>query len=208
LKIIYIRTVKTTPVMKIRILLLFVLFLSTSTYSQVCQVIITHVISGNQVQYNAFSPDSPATWSWFFNGGTPLTSNLQNPVITYATPGTYICACTVNGGPNNCSPSLSAGQDTVIISNLGLNEIKRINEINIFSQHSVPTFEIKSGGKQSVSVQLHDFSGRLVENVFTGFLNPGSNLLRMRPIGLPPGNYILNIRTEEGLITRKFLWND
>lgn len=31
----------------------------------------------------------PTSWSWTFNGGTPSTSNLQNPIVTYATPGTY-----------------------------------------------------------------------------------------------------------------------
>jgi len=33
---------------------------------------------------------SPTSWSWTFTGGSPSTSNLQNPTgITYSTPGTY-----------------------------------------------------------------------------------------------------------------------
>ena len=30
-----------------------------------------------------------ATWQWSFPGGTPSSSNLQNPVVTYEDPGTY-----------------------------------------------------------------------------------------------------------------------
>ena len=30
-----------------------------------------------------------ATWQWFFEGGNPSTSTLENPVVTYATPGVY-----------------------------------------------------------------------------------------------------------------------
>jgi PKD repeat protein len=32
---------------------------------------------------------APVTWTWTFPGGTPATSNLQNPVVTYNTPGEY-----------------------------------------------------------------------------------------------------------------------
>jgi hypothetical protein len=127
---------------------LVVSFLSLTLNAQVCTVFITHMINGNQVQYFATSPDNPATWSWFFNGGTPLTSSIQNPVINYASPGTYICACTVTGGPNSCSASLSSGQDTVIISSTGIPEIKMINDVEIFNRNSIPTFEINSSVRQ------------------------------------------------------------
>lgn len=36
-----------------------------------------------------------ATFAWSFPGGTPATSTLQNPVITYSTNGTYNVTCTV-----------------------------------------------------------------------------------------------------------------
>ncbi len=33
--------------------------------------------------------DSTATWSWVFEGGDPLVSDQQNPVVVYNAPGTY-----------------------------------------------------------------------------------------------------------------------
>ncbi len=193
---------------KFPLAILVALFTSISSYCQVCQVFISHVINGNIVQYSASSPDNPASWSWFFNGGTPSTSNQQNPVINYAVPGVYICACTVSGGPNSCSPSLSSGQDSVTILSSGINEVKRIDGVFIFNRNSIPTFEINSTSKQDVNIHLFDISGKLIDRIFEGSLYSGNNTFQMRPIGLPDGNYILQIITDENQLTRKFSWKN
>lgn len=40
--------------------------------------------------------DSTWTWNWSFPGGTPATSNAQNPTVSYAEPGTYNITLTVS----------------------------------------------------------------------------------------------------------------
>jgi PKD repeat protein len=51
------------------------------------------------VHYNNTSQASMATYQWSFPGGTPTTSTLKNPIITYQQPGTYSAILTVvNGG--------------------------------------------------------------------------------------------------------------
>ncbi|MBL0329122.1 MAG: T9SS type A sorting domain-containing protein [Bacteroidetes bacterium] len=44
---------------------------------------------GFNVQFYDSTMNAPTAWSWSFPGGTPSTSNLQNPVVTYNTPGLY-----------------------------------------------------------------------------------------------------------------------
>ena len=44
---------------------------------------------GSSVTYSDLSTGNPVSWSWSFPGGTPSSSNLQNPVITYMVKGTY-----------------------------------------------------------------------------------------------------------------------
>lgn len=44
---------------------------------------------GLTVQYADSSANSPTSWNWTFPGGTPSSSILQNPVVTYNTPGLY-----------------------------------------------------------------------------------------------------------------------
>lgn len=49
----------------------------------------TSVCKNTQVSFADGSLYQPTTWKWNFQGGTPSTSTLQNPVITYDTPGVY-----------------------------------------------------------------------------------------------------------------------
>ncbi len=49
----------------------------------------TTVIEGGSVQFTDLSTNNPTAWSWTFPGGTPGSSTIQHPLITYYTPGTY-----------------------------------------------------------------------------------------------------------------------
>jgi PKD repeat protein len=49
----------------------------------------TTLCSGQAVSYFDLSTNTPTSWSWTFPGGTPATSALQNPVVTYSVAGTY-----------------------------------------------------------------------------------------------------------------------
>ncbi len=41
------------------------------------------------LQFTSSSSGFPSTYAWTFPGGTPATSTLANPLVTYANPGTY-----------------------------------------------------------------------------------------------------------------------
>jgi PKD repeat protein len=64
----------------------------------------TTICSGSTVSYTNTSTGSPTSYSWSFPGGTPSTSTLANPVVTYATPGIYSVSLTAtNGSGSNTS---------------------------------------------------------------------------------------------------------
>ena len=50
---------------------------------------VTTVFETGQVQYADTSTGIPTSWLWTFEGGTPLTSTDQNPLVTYDTAGQY-----------------------------------------------------------------------------------------------------------------------
>jgi PKD repeat protein len=52
----------------------------------------TYICSGMTVNFTDQSTFAPTTWTWTLPGGTPATSNVQNPSIVYNTPGTYSVA--------------------------------------------------------------------------------------------------------------------
>ena len=55
---------------------------------------------GNDVHYYDNSTGNITSWEWEFFGGTPATSNEENPVVTYNTPGMWGLTLTVGDGTN------------------------------------------------------------------------------------------------------------
>jgi gliding motility-associated-like protein len=47
------------------------------------------VCAGSEVTFTDESTGGPTNWLWLFPGGSPSTSTLQNPTITYYSSGTY-----------------------------------------------------------------------------------------------------------------------
>lgn len=50
---------------------------------------IVQIVTGDFVSFTDMSTYSPSSWNWIFEGGTPSSSSVQNPVIQYNTEGTY-----------------------------------------------------------------------------------------------------------------------
>jgi PKD repeat protein len=55
------------------------------------------------VHFQDLSINVPTSWTWSFPGGTPSSSNLQNPVISYNTEGVYQVSLTCSNGKGNNS---------------------------------------------------------------------------------------------------------
>lgn len=59
---------------------------------------LTDICPGSTIQFFDESTASPTSWSWTFPGGTPGTSNLQNPLVTYNNIGLYNVSLTATNG--------------------------------------------------------------------------------------------------------------
>jgi PKD repeat protein len=55
----------------------------------------TLICEGKSVTFNNTSVEDSLTYSWTFSGGTPATSTLKNPTVTYNTAGNYTVSLTV-----------------------------------------------------------------------------------------------------------------
>jgi len=56
----------------------------------------TIVSEGGSVDFTSTSSNSPTSYSWTFEGGSPATSTVKNPIVTYSTIGTYQVSLTVS----------------------------------------------------------------------------------------------------------------
>lgn len=61
--------------------------------------------SSKNITFNDQSTNVPTAWIWYFPGGTPSTSNLQNPVISYSIGGTYSVSLTATNTTGSSAPS-------------------------------------------------------------------------------------------------------
>lgn len=176
---------------------------SLLSQAQFCEVTITHEVNGNQVQYFASSPDEPSQYSWFFNGGTPSTSSEQNPVITYNTPGEYICAVSISGGPNDCSAAFSNDQDTVLIGQTGILESAGAGfTVEMTADQRIL---VRSDRAQWVDLALLDASGKRVATLFTGELPQGPSSFATEGVQLTDGIYLVRANGRERTMTRRVL---
>jgi|GEM_PF-343605 len=67
----------------------------------------TQLVIGSTVNFTDNSSCSPTSWSWSFPGGTPSTSNAQNPAVTYNTAGVFNVTLTAGNGFGNDSETKS-----------------------------------------------------------------------------------------------------
>ena len=58
----------------------------------------TYVCPGTQITFTDQSYNAPSGWTWSFPGGTPSTSTLEIPTVTYDTPGIYEVSLTATDG--------------------------------------------------------------------------------------------------------------
>ena len=49
----------------------------------------TDILTRGYVAYTDTSTNTPNSWAWTFEGGTPPTSILENPTVYYYTPGEF-----------------------------------------------------------------------------------------------------------------------
>ena len=65
----------------------------------------TTITVGQSITFTDNSSNTPTSWSWTFEGGTPASSNEQNPVIIYNTAGTYAVTLTASNNSGDDTES-------------------------------------------------------------------------------------------------------
>ncbi|MFM2267070.1 MAG: hypothetical protein RL757_511 [Bacteroidota bacterium] len=72
--------------------------------------ILTNVREGCsplRVQYVAQNPINVSNWRWTFTGGSPSSSSVQNPLVTYTTPGVYSATVVMTNSAGNTTYELT-----------------------------------------------------------------------------------------------------
>ncbi len=135
----------------------------------------TQVCSGGTVTFTDISTNHPTSWSWSFPGGTPSTSTLEHPTVTYSTLGTYavtLTATNANGSDAEtktayinvgvpAQPSAITGSSTPCAGATQTYSVTNVDDVTY--TWTVPSgWTILSGaGTNSISVTVGTTSGTI-----------------------------------------------
>ncbi|MFH1319071.1 MAG: M43 family zinc metalloprotease [Bacteroidota bacterium] len=149
----------------------------------VFSVDLTHICVGSSLSFYDQSYNGITSWEWSFPGGTPATSNLKLPTITYNTPGVYNVSLTVI----NASDSISVTKSSFItvMTSLTMPYSEEFDsgldwEITNYDQGN--TWEYTTGASYSGyggSLKINNYSGNLKGEV-DGALSPSIDLSVMQ----------------------------
>jgi PKD repeat protein len=138
----------------------------------------TSVYEGDSVNFTDQSTNSPTSWSWTFEGGTPSSSTAQNPSVTYNTAGTYDVALTATN---------SAGSDgetkTNYVTVATAPTTGTVGYTTVFGSSSVsgyrraaPFTMPENGTITSVSMYHTGGSGSVILAVYEGSTTPTNRI--------------------------------
>jgi PKD repeat protein len=93
------------------------------------------ICEGESITFTDITTNNPFSWLWSFPGGSPASSNVQNPVVTYNTAGSF--------------------NVTLTATNLNGNDFKSVNNQVTVLAAPKPDWNYFSNGQD---VQFYDFS--------------------------------------------------
>jgi len=154
----------------------------------------TTIFEGESVQFSDLSTNNPTSREWFFEGGTPGTSNEQNPLITYNTPGAYDVTLTVTNAYGSDTKTID---DYITVDELtGINTVDA-TEIKIYPNPAKDILYISL----TENLQLVSILNIMGEVVYTHRVS--SDIVRVNISDLKEGIYIVRIIAGENLINKK-----
>jgi len=172
-----------------------------------CTASFTYSISGNTITFtNTSTPLSGGNFLWTFGDGT--TSNVVHPVHTYSlvngAQNVIVCLTLVYG--QNCYDKTC---DTIFVSPAtGLNDYSFVeqsffcypNPSNTFVQISYSTNETSN-----IELIIYDLLGKKIATIDKDTKIPGKYTVEWNTEIIPSGIYILQLRSNNFVITKKIV---
>jgi PKD repeat protein len=137
----------------------------------------TTIIAGESISFTDLSTNSPTSWSWTFSGGSPTSSTLQNPTITYNTAGTYAVSLTAANSGGNGSETKTA---YITVSESSVSYCT--SQGNNYNYEYISEVEIGSYSNTSSGSNYSDFTNEIIP------VSTGSNSIALTP-EFPGGTY-------------------
>ncbi|MFU8843835.1 MAG: M14 family zinc carboxypeptidase [Bacteroidales bacterium] len=157
---------------------------------------LTLISTGDTVQFTDLSLNSPTSWDWTFEGGTPAFSSAQNPAVTYNSPGTFGVVLTVS---NDAGSNTIFKNDYIVVESVtGMVTTSKLL-LEIYPNPVSERIFIHSD-KVMQEVTLNNLHGQVLR---AGNINGVHAEIQVS--GLRDGLYLIKVLSDDQTIYRKIL---
>lgn len=157
----------------------------------------TFICVNGSITFDAASSIDATSFSWTFTGGTPSTSTMASPVVTYNTGGTFTATLVVT---NSC------GTDTVVYNNigvgcLGIGEYSEAWSAYYLAEQNM--LQVNSPARTTpVTASVVNSIGQVV---YSAGIPAGTSMFYIDMSGYAAGMYSLQITGGESTYSMKFI---
>ena len=174
-----------------------------------------NIKEGESVHFMDMSTGNPTSWSWTFEGGTPATSNEQNPVVTYDKAGSYAVTLTVGNGSTTATTTREAYVNVsgeAPVANIGLPDGAYLSPwVMMFVPTNVPlTFKDASTGNPtqwSWTFQGTDVTSSTEQNPTVTYTQEGSYGIKLEVANDLGSNVFETVNTAIQAGGEQEIWN-
>ena len=116
---------------------------------------------GQTVTFTDLSSNTPDTWNWTFEGGTPATSTEENPTVTYSTEGLFNVTLETS---NIAGESEMLKSDYIEVQTLSVDEALK-GKVSLYPNPTLGVINISVEEGSEISVEVFDLLGRRMKNL-------------------------------------------
>lgn len=157
-----------------------------------------NIFVSESVKFKDLSQNLPTEWEWFFQGGTPETSRMQNPTVSYSNSGTFDVTLTAT---NEFGSNTKIMTDYITVLPVSIDDMDEIKILAIPNPNATGLFILKNKNIPFGSViQVYDMLGR---NMTTKILN--QEVMNIDLTTAPSGVYFLKITNKNFFYTMKLI---
>lgn len=152
------------------------------------------ICTGQNITFTDVSSKNPTAWNWYFPGGTPSFSSVQNPIVTFSTPGTYsVSLVASNSFGNGTTYTASIHVDVCT----GIQSVSDFNKAIISPNPSRGKFKIEMENEQlkgeKISLEIYNVMGEKIYHSTVQQLNNTKIDISEKPNGI----YLLIISSDK-----------
>jgi len=160
----------------------------------------THIQQNETVNYTDLSTGGPNAWEWTFEGGTPETSNEQNPQnVVYDQGGAFDVTLTATNGIGDDTILM---EDYILVDWVGMSEFEGPNDFRVYPNPGSGIFVIKfaTANGDKVAIEVIDNAGKRIKEFATS-KNKSSFVIDLS--AEEKGIYLIRLTDNETTITKK-----